>query len=117
MIQHAVQDKFATANGLRFHYREWGNEGEPPLVLLHGVTGHARVWNRFARTMADGFRVLALDQRGHGETDWGDAYSTELMARDVDAFTHELRLHSFALLGHSMGGPTPTASRPAILLH
>src|SRR3970040_2037245 len=56
-------------SGLRFHYVEWGTAAAPPLVLLHGFTGHARTWDDFAASVADGFRVLALDQRGHGDSD------------------------------------------------
>jgi pimeloyl-ACP methyl ester carboxylesterase len=100
----AVEDRFVTLGDLRFHYRQWGSEDAPPLVLLHGVTGHAGVWDRFAATVSDRFRVLALDQRGHGQSDWAAAYSTDLMASDLDAFARELRLAPFTLVGHSMGG-------------
>lgn len=99
----SVQDKRVSVQGLRMHYREWGSEAAAPLVLLHGVTGHARVWDGFAAAMADRFRVLVVDQRGHGETDWADAYSTELMADDIGAFAKALGCERFALLGHSMG--------------
>jgi pimeloyl-ACP methyl ester carboxylesterase len=98
-----VRDAFVEANGLRLHYRDWGDAKAPPLVLLHGVTGHARVWDGFALAMADRFRVIALDQRGHGESDWADGYGTERMAEDVGAFAEALELGRFSLLGHSMG--------------
>ncbi len=99
-----VQDKFITLNGLRFHYREWGREGAPSLVLLHGLTGHARSWDGLAAAMADRFRVLALDQRGHGESDWAQDYHIDRRLEDLDAFARALELKPFALLGHSMGG-------------
>jgi pimeloyl-ACP methyl ester carboxylesterase len=73
------------------------------LVLLHGLSSHAHTWDRFAPAVADSFRVLALDQRGHGETDWAEQYSTRLMAADLDAFVDALGLRTFALIGHSMG--------------
>ncbi|HTE86193.1 MAG TPA: alpha/beta hydrolase [Dehalococcoidia bacterium] len=98
-----VQDKNVSLNGLSFHYRDWGSETAPPLVLLHGITSHSRTWDRFASTMTDRFRVLALDQRGHGETDWAPRYSTKLMAEDLAAFAAALGLGRFALVGHSMG--------------
>jgi esterase len=100
----SVRDAFAEANGLRLHYREWGDATAPPLVLLHGVTGNADVWDAFAPAMADRFRVLALDQRGHGESDWAGSYETDQMAEDVGAFAAALGLERFALLGHSLGG-------------
>lgn len=99
-----VQDETVTLNGLRFHYRDWGNEGAQPLLLLHGYTSHARSWDTTARAMRRHFHVLALDQRGHGETAWADDYLPERMVEDVDAFVRELGLRRFALLGLSMGG-------------
>lgn len=98
------QDRLVMLNGLRFHYRDWGREDAPPLVLLHGYTSHARSWDAFARAMAPEFRVYALDQRGHGETGWTDDYAAERMVEDVEAFVRALRLDRFDLLGLSMGG-------------
>jgi len=100
----AVQDKTVELNGLRFHYRDWEHAGAPPLVLLHGYTGHARSWDTFARAMQPKYRVLALDQRGHGETAWATDYTPERMVEDVDAFVRTLGLGRIALLGLSMGG-------------
>jgi esterase len=99
-----VQDKTVTLNGLRFHYRDWGNEGAQPLLLLHGFTSHSRSWDTFAAAMRDRFQVLALDQRGHGETEWAQDYHYERMVEDVDAFVRAVGLKRFALLGLSMGG-------------
>lgn len=99
-----AQDKTVTLNGLRFNYRDWGNAGAKPLVLLHGFTGHARSWDTFAEAMRDRYHVLALDQRGHGDTEWAADYAPERMVEDVDAFVRELGLKQFALLGLSMGG-------------
>jgi pimeloyl-ACP methyl ester carboxylesterase len=99
-----VEDKYLLVDGLRLHYREWGDEESAPLVLLHGITSNAQTWNRFAPQMADRFRVLAIDQRGHGESDWAPAYSTKLMSDDLESFADALGLAKFALVGHSMGG-------------
>jgi len=114
----AVQDKTVTLNGLRFHYRDWEHVGARPLVLLHGYTGHARSWDTFARAMQARYRIPALDQRGHGETQWADDYQPERMAEDMDAFARALDLKNFALLGLSMGGRNAyayAATRPAEL--
>jgi pimeloyl-ACP methyl ester carboxylesterase len=74
--------------------------------LLHGYTGHARSWDAFAEAMSDRYRVLALDQRGHGETAWApaDRYGVADMADDLTAFVGALGLRGFTLLGLSMGG-------------
>jgi pimeloyl-ACP methyl ester carboxylesterase len=103
-VEAPVQDKTITLNGLRFHYRDWGNDGAQPLVLLHGLSSHAHSWDRFATAMQEEFHILAPDQRGHGETDWADDYFADRMVEDVDAFVTTLGLERIALLGLSMGG-------------
>ncbi len=103
-----VIDELIELRGLRFHYRDWASKtpGAPDLVLLHGLTGHARSWDSFAEAMTDRYRVLALDQRGHGETAWApaDQYGIEQMADDLAAFVKAMGLKDFHLLGLSMGG-------------
>ena len=103
-----VIDELIELRGLRFHYRDWTSQqvNAPDLVLLHGYTGHCRSWDAFAKVMSKQYRVLALDQRGHGETEWAraDQYGTMEMVADLDAFVSALRLERFVLLGLSMGG-------------
>jgi esterase len=100
----AARDGYVRLNGLRFHYCEWGDETATPLVLLHGLMGHARTWGPFPLAMSDRFRVLALNQRGHGETEWATDYAQQQMDEDVDAFVSALGLRRIALIGQSMGG-------------
>ena len=103
-------ERTAKVNGITLHYLDWGLDrgpaDAPPVVLLHGITGHARVWDHLAERLAPRHRVLALDQRGHGDSDPApdDDYRVGTMADDVAAFVGSLRLDRFALLGHSMGG-------------
>ncbi|MFI4932984.1 MAG: alpha/beta fold hydrolase [Caulobacterales bacterium] len=108
MTLPTVVDELIEMRGLRFHYRDWpsARAGAPDLVLLHGFTGHARSWDAFAAAMTDRYRVLALDQRGHGETEWAaaDRYGVGEMADDLVAFVKALDLKAFTLLGLSMGG-------------
>jgi esterase len=102
----APRDSSLAAGGLAFHYVTWGPEWAPPVVLLHGLTGHARTWDALARALEADFRVIALDQRGHGESDRapdGD-YRIATMAGDVTGFVDALGLGRFALVGLSMGG-------------
>ena len=61
------QDHFVTVNGLRLHYLDWGTEGKPPFIMLHGGSAYAHWWDLVAPAFADDFHVLALDQRGHGD--------------------------------------------------
>ena len=100
------QDKTITVNGLNLHYLDWGTPDAPPLVLLHGLRGHAHSWDDVSAATCQQFRVLALDQRGRGDSDWakdGD-YTTEAYVADLAAFSDALGLDSFILCGHSMGG-------------
>ena len=99
-------ERTARVNGVTLHYLDWGAADAPPVVLLHGITGHARVWDHLASRLLPGHRVLALDQRGHGDSDPApdDDYGVGPMADDVAAFAGSLRLDRFALVGHSMGG-------------
>jgi pimeloyl-ACP methyl ester carboxylesterase len=103
-----VRDELIELRGLRFYYRDWASAkpNAPTLLLLHGYTGHARSWDAFAEAMTSRYRVLALDQRGHGQTQWAapSAYDTSEMVADADAFVKALGLSGFALLGLSMGG-------------
>ena len=100
------QDKTVTVNGLKLHYLDWGAAGTPAIVLLHGLRGHSHSWDDFSAGMCQNYRVLALDQRGRGDSDWardGD-YSTDAYVSDLAEFCEALKLDSFILVGHSMGG-------------
>ena len=96
--------KHANVNGLRLHYVDWGEEGNPPMVLLHGFSAQARYWDGFAAHMRDAYHVYALDQRGHGDSDWAAEYGPETMPADLAAFVDALGLDRFTIVGHSMGG-------------
>lgn len=106
-----MSDEYAQLRGLRLHYRDWAGPSPeaPALVMLHGFTGHARSWDRAASVMSARYRVLALDARGHGESQWAAStadYATTEQVADVIALVDALGLASFALLGLSMGGRT-----------
>lgn len=100
------RDRTLTLKGQRFHYAEWGPATAPPVLLLHGVTGHARTWDEEAAGLAARFRVLALDQRGHGDSDPSPNadYTVATMSADVAAFTDALGLSRVSIVGLSMGG-------------
>jgi pimeloyl-ACP methyl ester carboxylesterase len=89
--------------GLSLHYLDWGGDG-PPLVMLHGLTGHAHTWDHTAAALSERYRVLALDQRGHGDSAWAPPYGGGQMADDLLAFLDALHLGEVTLMGLSMGG-------------
>jgi len=107
MATHATAtDKFVTVNGLRIHYLDWGNSGAQAMVLLHGLRSFAHDWDGVSREFSDRYHVLALDQRGRGDSDWDPEgnYFTEAYVSDLEQFIEQLKLDKFVLVGHSMGG-------------
>src|SRR4029450_13191104 len=65
------RSRFIVANRLRHHVLEWGDAGQPSLLLLHGFLEHAHTWDLVAPHLATaGWHVVALDWRGHGDSDW-----------------------------------------------
>ena len=60
-------DRYATVNGLRLHYLDWGGAGRP-LILVHGLDRHAHTFDHVAPHFRSRFRVIAVDMRGHGES-------------------------------------------------
>ena len=54
---------------LRLHYVDWGNDGAPPLILVHGGLDHCRSWDWVARRLSPRWHVIAPDLRGHGDSE------------------------------------------------
>jgi esterase len=91
-------------NGRTFQYRESGEPSAPPLVALHALGKSAESWDQVAVALGEKYRVLALDQRGHGGSARIGKYTFELMCDDLFHFANAMNLERFTLLGHSMGG-------------
>jgi pimeloyl-ACP methyl ester carboxylesterase len=109
-------DRDFVVNGLRLHLLDWGGQGRTPLLLLHGFTGHAHAWDTLSIALQPHFRVLALDQRGHGDSDPAETYNPVVAFDDIAGVVDQLGLASLVLVGLSMGGRNAmyfTAKRPA----
>jgi esterase len=92
-----------------FGYTECGDHAAVPLVLLHGMRSDRSTWADVAPDLAAaGYRVIAPDMRGHGESPRTATYSFEEMREDVREFADGLGLDRFVLGGHSMGGTVTT---------
>jgi esterase len=90
---------------LRFRYLDWGTEGLRPILFLHGGALTAHTWDLCCLALRDEFHCMALDQRGHGDSDWasdGD-YSIAAQLEDIRGFADRLGLDQFVLVGQSMG--------------
>ena len=102
-----VHHRIATADGGELHVVEAGTPEGRPVVLLHGVTLQWWVWSALLPLLADRYRVVAWDMRGHGESRAGsDGVSLEATADDLATLLRELDLQDAVLVGHSMGGMT-----------
>ncbi len=80
-------------------------EGQP-VVILHGLFGNSDNWQTHAKKMAEYFRVILVDQRNHGHSDWSEEFSYDLMSSDLFELFELLDLKKVILIGHSMGGKT-----------
>jgi len=109
-IPHAPDVPYRTCNivlrQMRFHFLEWGRPDAPTIVLLHGGHQSAHSWDLVSLHLAQRYHVLALDQRGHGDSEWARdvQYTNHEMSLDAEAFITALCPTPPILIGHSMGG-------------
>jgi pimeloyl-ACP methyl ester carboxylesterase len=91
---------------IRLHYLDWGNQRLRPVVFLHGGGLNAHTWDVICLMLRSHYHCLALDQRGHGDSEWEPTadYSFESQIRDIEGFVERLGLERPLLVGHSMGG-------------
>ncbi|MFW6174535.1 MAG: alpha/beta fold hydrolase [Chloroflexota bacterium] len=111
------ESRIVEVNGLRLRYLDWGNGHLPDLLLLHGTAQDAHSWDFAALSLSDRFHVVALDQRGHGESEWhtGGDYGLSAYLADLEAFVEAAGLRDIVVCGLSMGGRNAyaySASRP-----
>jgi pimeloyl-ACP methyl ester carboxylesterase len=85
---------------------DYGGRGKQPILLIHGGSAHAHWWDFVGPALTDRFHVLALDQRGHGDSPWTDewGYGTRHYVADLAAIISEWGFGAPVLVGHSMGG-------------
>ncbi len=93
------------SDGLSMHLLRWSDGGVPAL-LVHGFGNEAHIWDDFAPAIANAYQTLALDLRGHGDSQW-DAegrYDYENLQADLEAVVQSLGFERLVLVGHSLGG-------------
>jgi pimeloyl-ACP methyl ester carboxylesterase len=93
------------ANGLVLNCLDYGGEGKPPMLFIHGGSAHAHWWDFIAPAFIDEHHVLALDQRGHGESEWAEewAYGSRHYVADLEEIIASWKFGAPVLIGHSMG--------------
>ena len=102
MDRFPPKSDFILANGTRLHYLDWGGEG-PVLLFLAGMGCSAYIFGKFAPRFTDKFHVLALDRRGHGDSDYPETgYDANTLTEDLRQFLDVLKIDQVILAGHSM---------------
>jgi esterase len=100
------ESRHVVADGTRLHYLDWGSRGRPPILFLHGGALTARTWDMVCLGLRGDYHCIALDQRGHGDSEWspiGD-YAPEAHVRDIGGLLDALAVDRVVLVGQSMGG-------------
>lgn len=100
--QHWIQ-----CRGAKLRAHEWGDPDGAPVVLCHGAFDHARGFDMLAPRLAERFRVIALDARGHGDSQWCDTYMWPNDVMDIATVLRWLDRPAH-LVGHSKGGGQAT---------
>jgi pimeloyl-ACP methyl ester carboxylesterase len=93
---------------LRLHYVDWGNADKPPLLLVHGGRDHCRSWDWTAEALREDWHIIAMDHRGHGDSQWTEDgnYRTMDLVYDVAQLIHQLDLAPVTIVSHSWGANT-----------
>jgi pimeloyl-ACP methyl ester carboxylesterase len=106
MMLHGPTSQYFISQRLRLHYADWGNHDAPPLLLVHGGRDHCRSWDWVAQELRKDWHVIAVDQRGHGDSQWATDgnYATMDMVYDLSHLIHLLDLAPVTIVSHSMGG-------------
>jgi len=99
------EDHQMIVGALRFHYLDWKGSGTP-IVFLHGGGLSAHTWDCVIAMIRERFRCVALDQRGHGDSEWSPTidYRVASHVGDIEGFIDALKLDRPILVGQSMGG-------------
>jgi pimeloyl-ACP methyl ester carboxylesterase len=97
---------FFYSDRLKLQFWDWGTDGKPAMILVHGGLDHARSWDWVARALRDDYHVYALDLRGHGNSAWapGALYSVAEHILDLSALADIINAFPVYIVGHSLGG-------------
>lgn len=95
-----------TKDGVNIYYKDWGPKEAQPIVFHHGWPLSADDWdNQMLFFLAEGYRVIAIDRRGHGRSDQvSEGHDMDHYAADASAVVESLDLRNAVHVGHSTGG-------------
>ncbi|MEP6944531.1 MAG: alpha/beta hydrolase [Acidobacteriota bacterium] len=106
-VVHSDHSHFVNVDGARIHYQEFGDVGDPPMILIHGYTASVYVWKTVAPMLAEnGFHVIAVDLIGFGFSDKPRAfeYSIQSQSRMIARFMSRIGIGRAVIVGSSYGG-------------
>ncbi len=100
------ESRYYYSQRLKLHYAVWGDQGKPPLMLIHGGRDHCRNWDPAALALRDRYVIYAPDLRGHGDSAWalGSMYSLPEFVFDIATLVAEIGGEPLTIIGHSLGG-------------
>ncbi len=106
--ENSPTDKYIDVNNLKIHYLEWGDIQNPTIILVHGIAQTCHSWDFIALGLSEKYRVIALDLRGHGDSDWSsdNNYTLEAYSDDLHTIIEKLNITNFIIIGLSVGGKT-----------
>lgn len=100
----AAQSGTASVNGIDMYYATYGDEGNTPILMIHGGLAHADIWSESVSALMDDYQVIVADTRGHGRTtNDGSEYTYGLLAADYLALLDHLEIEKVHLVGWSDG--------------
>lgn len=92
------------ASEARISYFEWGDADAPTILLAHATGFHARVWDKTIAALPEGFRIIAIELRGHGRSEYEKPLASwRIIAQDIRELIQALSLRNLIGVGHSMG--------------
>ena len=103
-MNRKLAGSFVVVGGNKLHYRQWSDQGQA-IVLVHGLASNCRIWDFVAPILSEQYAVVALDQRGHGQSfKPDDGYDFATVISDLAGVLDALRITNPIIVGHSWGG-------------
>ena len=100
---HDAIDNYIVTEDRQLNYLEWGDKTSQPLVLLHELGDCARSWEFISESLSGKYRLIAIDGRGHGDSDFYKTYTPRNYVNDLELLLSKLEITDTVLVGHGLG--------------